>query len=82
MQKSKKFIILGQFFIAMMMAFLMTFIFTAFPSGFAPGWFSNWMARFFTAWPIAFGLSLVVGPLAFKLATLVLHRHFAVVSDD
>ena len=72
----KSIIILAQFFIAFMMAFLMTGIFTAFPMDFAPGWIGHWMKRFATAMPIAFALSLAVGPLSFKLSALVHQRLF------
>ena len=61
-------ITLAQAFISAMMALLMTGIFTALPLGFAPGWLGIWMTRFATAWPIAFALSMGVGPLAFWLA--------------
>lgn len=71
---SKSTLILAQFFIAVMMAFLMTGVFTALPSGFAPGWFATWMTRFALAMPVAFGLSLVVAPLAFGAARLVTRR--------
>lgn len=65
---SRATLILAQFFISMIMAFLMTGIFTAVPMHFAPGWIATWLLRFITAWPIAFALSLVVGPLAFFIA--------------
>ena len=61
-------LILAQVFISMMMAFLMTGIFTAVPMHFAPGWVATWLQRFITAWPIAFVLSMGVGPLAFGIA--------------
>ncbi|MAB04922.1 MAG: DUF2798 domain-containing protein [Rhodobacteraceae bacterium] len=61
-------VILAQVFISCMMAFLMTGTFTALPSGFAPGWVAQWMLRFATAWPIAFVLSMLVGPTAFWMA--------------
>ncbi|ANP38634.1 50S ribosomal protein L1 [Phaeobacter gallaeciensis] len=69
MPHPKTTVILAQFFIALMMAFLMTGIFTAFPTGFAPGWVGLWLGRFVIAMPIAFVLSLGVGPLAFFLAS-------------
>ncbi|MEC7299920.1 MAG: DUF2798 domain-containing protein [Pseudomonadota bacterium] len=69
--QSKFTIILAQVFISLMMAFLMTLIFTAIPMHFAPGWVGEWLRRFITAWPIAFVLSLGVGPLAFGLSARV-----------
>ena len=65
---SRATMILAQVFISMMMAFLMTCIFTAVPMEFRPGWVGAWLGRFIRAWPIAFALSLVVGPLAFRMA--------------
>lgn len=64
--------ILAQVFISLLMAFLMTAIFTALPIHFEPGWVSVWLTRFIRAWPIAFALSLVVGPLSFRMASMVM----------
>ncbi len=72
MPPTKATLITAQFFISMMMAFLMTGIFTAFPMHFAQGWSALWIKRFVLAWPIAFVLSLGVGPLAFRLAELAM----------
>ncbi|WP_233270314.1 DUF2798 domain-containing protein [Chachezhania sediminis] len=63
--QKKKTIIVAQFLISMMMAFLMTLIFTSVPTGFAAGWVGTWLSRLITAWPVAFVLSLGLGPLAF-----------------
>lgn len=73
-QTAKATIILAQVFISCMMAFLMTLIFTGVPLGFGEGWVVEWLRRFITAWPVAFLLSLVVGPLSFRLAALCLRR--------
>lgn len=67
-------IILAQVFISCLMALSMTLIFTGLPLGFAAGWVGEWLRRFFTAWPIAFLLSLVVGPVSFRLAALCTRR--------
>ncbi len=75
----KSIIVLAQFFIAFMMALLMTGIFTAFPMHFASGWIGLWMNRFLTAMPIAFVLSLAVGPLAFKMSAIT-HKYLRRVS--
>ena len=40
---------------------------TALPLKFGPGWVSTWLGRFARAWPIAFVLSVIVGPLAFRM---------------
>ncbi len=71
MPHTKATVLLAQFFIALFMAFLMTGIFTAIPTGFAPGWVVIWLQRFIVAMPIAFVLSLGVGPLAFFLASRI-----------
>ena len=75
---SRATMILAQVFISMMMAFLMTLIFTAIPMQFSPGWVGAWLGRFIRAWPIAFALSLVIGPLAFRMAraiTATIEKH-------
>ncbi len=74
MDRNKATIITAQLFISCMMAFLMTGIFTAFPLHFAPGWTAIWLQRFITAWPLAFVLSLGVGPLAFMMAQRVVGK--------
>ncbi|WP_246082444.1 DUF2798 domain-containing protein [Rubellimicrobium rubrum] len=71
MSNSKSTVIVAQVFISCMMAFLMTGLFTAVPMGFEPGWVGEWLRRFILAWPVAFALSLGVGPVAFRLAYLV-----------
>ncbi len=65
---SKKTLLIAQFLISATMAFLMTGYATALADGFAPGFVGLWLTRFITAWPVAFVLSLLVGPLAFWLA--------------
>ena len=70
---TKATVILAQVFISCLMAFLMTGIFTAIPSPLAPGWVGIWLTRFATAWPIAFVLSMAVGPLSFWLARRTQH---------
>nr|WP_172330313.1 DUF2798 domain-containing protein [Mangrovicoccus sp. HB161399] len=69
---TKATLITAQVFISTMMAFLMTGIFTALPMRFGDGWIAAWMQRFALAWPVAFVLSLGVGPLAFRLAGLAM----------
>jgi hypothetical protein len=71
---SKKLIILAQVFISCLMAFLMSGIFSYFHLGFTAQWLQIWSSTFIIAWPIAFVLSMVVGPLSFKMAGLVLSR--------
>ena len=73
-KREKLTIILAQVFISCIMAFLMTFCFSILPLGFEAGWFGQWMQHWLTAWPVAFLFSLGVGPIAFKLSFLVMHR--------
>ena len=73
-KREKLTIILAQVFISCMMAFMMTFLFSILPFGFHQGWFIEWMHHWLTAWPVAFLLSLGVGPLAFGAAFRVMHR--------
>jgi len=70
---TKATVILAQVFISCLMAFLMTGIFTAIPTALAPGWVGIWLTRFATAWPIAFVLSMAVGPVSFWLARPTQH---------
>lgn len=74
MYTDKKLIILAQAFISCFMAFLMTGIMGFVHGGFAEGWHMQWMTGFVLAWPIAFLLSMVVGPLGFRLAMFTLDR--------
>ncbi|MBT9383699.1 DUF2798 domain-containing protein [Pseudooceanicola sp. CBS1P-1] len=69
----KSIVIVAQVFISCFMALLMTFCMSIVLPGtiHESGWFATWMQRWLTAWPLAFLFSLGVGPLAFKLSTLV-----------
>ncbi|PTQ68573.1 DUF2798 domain-containing protein [Celeribacter persicus] len=77
-KKDKITILLAQAFISCIMAFLMTLIVSelipGFQEGFTPGWPREWLTRYITAWPIAFVLSLGVGPIAFFLSHAVMGR--------
>lgn len=73
-KREKRTIILAQVFISLMMAFLMTFIFGVAIQGLPPGWPGEWMRHFLMAWPVAFVLSLAVGPVSFRIAYIVMHR--------
>ena len=53
------------FFMALVMSGIMGFL------NAGPAHLAHWPVSFITAWPIAFVVSLVVNPLAFKLAFLV-----------
>ena len=70
---TKSTVILAQVFISCLMALLMSGIFTAIPTALAPGWVGIWLSRFATAWPIAFVLSMAVGPVSFWLARRTQH---------
>lgn len=61
-------IIIAQVFISAMMAFLMTGFAMLISHGLTAALPGLWARAFLTAWPVAFGLSLIVGPLAFRLA--------------
>lgn len=65
---NRKTLITAQFLISGMMAFLMSGYATAIHLGIGPDFPSIWGWAFLTAWPVAFLLSLVVGPIAFGLA--------------
>jgi len=69
-------LILAQAFISLMMAFLMTGIFGFIEHGHTAHWMSIWLKQFITAWPIAFGLSLVVSRIAFALAVKITPKPF------
>ncbi|MDD8023066.1 MAG: DUF2798 domain-containing protein [Paracoccaceae bacterium] len=73
-KREKLTIIVAQIFISCLMALSMTLIFSVLPVGFGPGWFATWMQHWLTAWPVAFVFSLGIGPLAFKLAFVLMHR--------
>lgn len=72
MEEQKIGVIIAQVFISFMMALIMTFIFGTLPFGLHPGWVGEWMLHFAAAWPVAFVLSLGLGPLAFWLARKVM----------
>ena len=71
MTHSTRTVILAQLFISGMMAGLMTGIFGALALGLTPEFLTQWGRSFMKAWPVAFVLSLVVGPLAFRAANRV-----------
>jgi hypothetical protein len=70
----KKTLILAQMLIALMMAALMTGIFGFLHLGPTTQWLTEWGKSFLMAFPLAFLLSLGVGPLAFRLARLITRR--------
>ncbi|WP_417672307.1 DUF2798 domain-containing protein [Roseibium sp.] len=74
MQDNKKLVFLAQIFISALMAFLMTGIMGFLHDAFGSEWHIQWLLSFLTAWPIAFGLSLIVGPISFKLAMFVIRK--------
>ncbi|MDI7864908.1 DUF2798 domain-containing protein [Rhizobiaceae bacterium n13] len=63
-----KTILIAQIFISGMMACLMTGFFSFLKLGPTLQWLQEWPSAFVVAWPVAFCLSLVVGPLAFRIA--------------
>ncbi|MEM5470438.1 DUF2798 domain-containing protein [Hoeflea sp. AS60] len=74
MHNSKKLVIVAQVFISCLMALLMSGIFSYFHLGFTMEWLHIWSSTFIIAWPIVFVLSMVVGPLSFRTASIILSR--------
>ncbi|MBD8890376.1 DUF2798 domain-containing protein [Roseibium litorale] len=74
MQDSKKLVFLAQIFISAFMAILMTGIMGFMHAAFSENWLVEWGMSFLTAWPVAFVLSMIVGPLSFRIAMFIL-RH-------
>ncbi len=68
----KKILLVAQGFITLMMAASMSGIMSLIALGPTRQWLMEWPIAFITAWPIAFCMTLFVGPLGFKLATKVL----------
>lgn len=68
MTHSTRIVLLAQVFISAMMAALMTATFGMLHLGATRAFLAAWGPSFLTAWPIAFGFSLIVGPIAFKLS--------------
>ncbi len=74
-KREKLTILLAQAVISCLMALMMTFLFSILVAeGLTPGWPLRWLEHFLAAWPVAFVLSLFVGPLSFRLAFWVMHR--------
>lgn len=70
----KKFLLLSQAFITLMMATVMSGIMLLISLGPSAEWLAHWPVAALTAWPIAFVVTQFVGPLGFRLAGLVLRR--------
>lgn len=68
----KKVLLLAQGFITMMMAFSMSGVMSLIALGPTHEWLMEWPKAFIIAWPIAFGFTMFVGPLGFKMAYKVL----------
>ena len=64
----KPILLTAQLIISGLMALMMSGIMHLLHAGVHPGMVQAWLMTFLTAWPIAFVLSLGVGPLAFRLA--------------
>ena len=75
---TKKVIIVAQLFISGMMALFMSGVMSVIHMGLTAQWFAQWGPNFLTAWPIAFVASMVVGPIGFALARIVLRIEDAV----
>lgn len=70
-----KLIITAQVFISGMMAFLMTGFFAILHLGLTAEAVSVWAESYVIAWPVAFCFSLVVSPIAFKIAGKLVRSH-------
>jgi hypothetical protein len=68
----KKTLLLAQGLITMMMASFMSGIMSFIALGPTAQWWREWPIALITAWPIAFCLTLFVGPLGFKLAGIIM----------
>lgn len=68
----KKTMILAQALISMMMAASMSGIMSLIALGPTAEWLADWPKAFIIAWPIAFCMTLVVGPLAFRMAGAIM----------
>ena len=66
MKPSTRTVLLAQFFISGMMATAMSLYMGLMQAG--PGFLSHWGQAIFMAWPVAFLLSLGIGPLAFWMS--------------
>ena len=68
---NKKTLILAQALIALMMATFMTGFFSFLNLGPTSEWFLAWGKSFVLAFPVAFLASLVISPIAFRLARML-----------
>lgn len=68
---NKKTLILAQALIALMMATFMTGFFSFLNLGATGEWFLAWGKSFVIAFPVAFLASLVISPIAFRLAHML-----------
>jgi len=71
----KKFLLLSQAIITLLMATLMSAIMLLINLGPTAEWLAHWPTAALTAWPIAFILTQFVGPLEFRLAAFALRRN-------
>lgn len=70
--QDKKTLLVAQAMITMMMAFSMSGIMSLIALGPTTHWLQEWPRAFITAWPIAFVLTLFVGPLGFRIAGMIM----------
>jgi hypothetical protein len=70
--QDKKTLLVAQAMITMMMAFSMSGIMSLIALGPTAHWLHEWPRAFITAWPIAFCLTLFVGPLGFRIAGMIM----------
>lgn len=65
---SRKTMLVAQILITFMMALSMSGLMSLLALGPTAQWLASWPRQFIMGWPIAFVLTLFVGPFAFKLA--------------
>ena len=70
----KPVLLTAQLIISGLMALMMSGIMHLLHAGIQPGAVQAWFTTFLTAWPIAFVLSLGVGPIAFRLASALVGK--------
>lgn len=70
----KPILLTAQLIISGLMALMMSGIMHLMHVGIHAGLVKAWLLTFLTAWPIAFVLSLGVGPIAFRLASALVGK--------
>ncbi|WP_262852113.1 DUF2798 domain-containing protein [Mumia quercus] len=77
---NKRFILLSQVFMTLMMAASMSGLMSLLHAGPTLEWLKDWPVQFLIAWPIAFCLTMVAWPAAMAMASVVLRAKSATES--